>query len=63
MIWLNFGEMLSYLICFSGTETEDENDVEEEAESISEQLPDEATKDSSVTTVFIGGTGKHLYFL
>lgn len=60
MNWLNFGEILSYLICFSGTDTEDENDVEEESESITEQLPDETTRDTSGTTVFIEGTGKLL---
>lgn len=59
---LNFGEVLSYLICFSGTDTEEENDIEEEAESISEQLPDEKTIDSSGATVRIEGTGKLLIF-
>lgn len=51
MSWLNFSEVLSYLICFSGTETEDENDVEEEGESVSsEQLNDAGTKDLPGTT-------------
>lgn len=50
MSWVNFGEVLSYLLCFSGgseSEPEGENDVEEEIESISEQLSDEATKEFS----------------
>lgn len=54
MNWFNFGELLSYLICFSGTETEDENNVEEEGESASEQLTDVGTKDSLGTTLSIG---------
>lgn len=58
MDWLNLGKILSYLICFSDNETEeDENDVEEE--TISEQLTDEAAHDSSGTNCSVGPeTGK-----
>lgn len=51
MISFSFGDILSYLVCFSGIDGDEEDEIEEEAETISEELSDETAKEFSDTAV------------